>query len=632
MTGIEKDWRDWAWVAWLALVGTAIPLAYLEVDAGKWAEGSTGYIAINENLKFSVWLWTAVPGIAALGLGLSAGAKCWHLSPGVWKPCLLFVLAALASATYSIDHGRGWLTTLEVFFLPVVVMLAIASRKWEPRSTLQVMACWLPACFLVGLVGMAQFQDHWVSGITEVQNFLNWARNFPRYGQMGSTFYSQNLAAEYLILVIPFFFVLAGVLVIKWKTAGTYLAILVCLAAAICFQFLVISKGRAAWVGLVGGGILGFVLFYMAYRKCQDVPGAKELSKWMLCGLGSLLLAFFLILFLSPQWAKGLGDDPPGPNAPLQDDRFVKEFMSILEKDSNGRFGVWKDTVSLASKETLFLGVGPGHFRIHFPKYIDGSQSMFLNSVTGKVFRQTRRAHNDYLQLWAELGLVGIFAYFWLVGRVGWGVLRSLEFGISGGDKVYTVCILGLASSFAIYSTTMFFDFPSRMPGTLALGWMTMGLLLGMEPREKGSQEIPASWRPFLVVVLAAGCLVCIQTANRVFQGDFFRIQGIHAHNRGETDKAISWTEQALEYLPWDEDSWFLLYHLHRKNMDMEAALKVVQGHLERNPWYYPSMRNEMDCLEQLGKFAEARKSARRILVTFPHHPNAEWFRQYVGE
>lgn len=632
MTGIEKDWRDCPWIAWLVIAGTAIPLAYLELEAGKWAEGSTGYIAVNENLKFVAWLWTAIPGIAMLGLMLSAGSKCWHLPVGVWKPCLLFVLAALVSTTYSIDHGRGWLTMLEVFLLPVLVMMAIASRKWTDRGVLIVFAGWLPACILVSLVGLAQFQDHWQSDSGPIQSFLQWARNFPRYGQLGSIFYSQNLAAEYVVIVLPFFIALMGAVFIKWKRNGITAGVLIVLAATICFQFLIISKGRAAWVGLVGGCILGYILFWLACRQCKDVTKAKAFSTWMACGVGALLLSFFLLLLLSPKWATGLGDDPPGPNAPLQDDRFVEEFRSILEKDSNGRIGIWKDTVALANSETFFMGLGPGQFRIHFPKYIDGSHPLFVKSVTEKVYRQTRRAHNDYLQMWAELGFTGVFAYFWLVGRVVWGAFRSLKHGITTGDNRYTLCVMGLATSFAIYSTTMFFDFPARMPATLSLGWIVMGLLISMEPREQGPQELPASWRPFLAVVVASFCLLSIQTGKRLLVGDFYRIQGIHAYDRGETDVALKWTQKALQYLPWDEDSWFLLYHLHRKNMDMEKALEVVQSHLEKNPWYYPSMRNEMDCLEQLGKFPEARKSARRLLVTFPHHPNAEWFRQYAGE
>ena len=54
-----------------------------------------------------------------------------------------------------------------------------------------------------------------------------------------------------------------------------------------------------------------------------------------------------------------------------------------------------------------FWGLGAGQFRIHFPRFIDASHEMFVDSLKGPMFKQTRRAHNDYLQLLVELGVLG---------------------------------------------------------------------------------------------------------------------------------------------------------------------------------------------------------------------------------
>ena len=624
--------RDWPWVAWIILIGTVIPLAYLEVAAGKWAEGSTGYIAINENLKFVAWLWTAVLGLLLATMLLSTGTKCWNLPPGVWKPWLLLLLACVGSNFYSLDKERGWLTLLEAYVLPMLVMLTIAGRQWNTKAGVFAITGWIPACTVAGWAGLVQFQDHWSSNIPEIQDIYDWARDLPHYAQIGATFYSQNLAAEYLVVVLPAFAVLAGILILRWRPEHAYLIVPLAIAGAVCVQYLVISKGRAAWVGLAAGCLVGFGMWQAVCSTLATNPEVKRLAKWGYIGTGGFLLALYLAIQLSPVWATGFGDEPPGPNKPLQPDRFVEEFRSIFNKDSNGRTDIWEDTIEMANQETLLFGLGPGQFRIHFPKHIGKSQAMFDESVSGPVFKQTRRAHNDYLQLWVETGILGVFAYFWLVGRAALGAYRSLFARVSSGDWAGSVVTLGLVTAFAIYSATMAFDFPARMPGTLSLGWILLGLLLGMEQRDREAKELPAPWRPCLLVAGITFCLVCVQTGKRLLVGDFYRIQGIHAHQRGETDNALMWTSKALEYLPWDEDAWFLAYHLHRKKMDMESALHVVQSHLRRNPWYYPSMRNEMDCLEQLGEFAEARKSARRILTAFPRHPNAAWFRQYIGE
>ena len=63
----------------------------------------------------------------------------------------------------------------------------------------------------------------------------------------------------------------------------------------------------------------------------------------------------------------------------------------------------------------------------------------------------------------------------------------------------------------------------------------------------------------------------------------------------------------------------------------MEKALEIAREHLERNPWYYPSMIHEKDCLMQMGRWEEARASVRHIMETFPSHPHAEALRHSVG-
>jgi len=162
-----------------------------------------------------------------------------------------------------------------------------------------------------------------------------------------------------------------------------------------------------------------------------------------------------------------------------------------------------------------------------------------------------------------------------------------------------------------------------------------MGLLLGMEVRnvrQEKTMKYSHYFQPFALLVGMVLSLILLETGWRVFEGDFYRVQANQAYRRQDWRIATDFTRKTVELLPWDEDSHFMLYHLYRREMDMESALTVVQNHLQRNPWYYPSMRNEMDCLEQLGQYAEARESARRILDAFPLHPHAGWFRQYIGE
>jgi len=646
MNGVKATWHQWLWALWLILIGTVVPLAYFNVPSHLWHPETIGLIAVNENLKFIALLWSVTPGILLFAVLFLLGKNVHDMPKGVLWPSFMLLVGCAGSTLFCIDPERGWLTALEVFIAPMAVFLILSAQRWTPGSISTIMLGWLPAGILVALVGIAQFY-HWnawdpptqdispFSFIQEwvqswVQHFGSWAQSFPRYG-LGSMFYSPNLAAEYLVLLIPLS--LSGAAIIGRKSI--FLSVLLLAVSATLLLFVILAKGRTAWVGLLGGAGLAFIMTLWVVFKARKAPTTIREIKKILFGFIALSSAFFFLLFLSPRWATGEGDDLPGPTPPLQSNRFIKEFTSIFNAESNGRFGIWKDTLTMIKKEVDLFGMGAGHFRIHFPQYYEKSSALFDESIKGPVFKQTRRVHNDYLQLWVEFGLIGIVAWFWLVGRVIKGAYHTMKRSFESEDWKAAFCVIGLLSSLLVFLVSMFFDFPGRMPATLSIGWILMGLLLGMESRNTEHQKPIKSahiTQPLVLLVSLIFSVILLETGWRIFEGDFYRVQANQAYRRHDWDNAKEFTQKAAERLPWDEDVQFKLYHLYSREMDMESALSVVQNHLERNPWYYPSMRNEIDCLEQLGKYAEARESARRILETFPSHPYAAWFRQYVGE
>ena len=647
MNGVDSRNIQWLWAMWLTLIGIVVPLAYFNVPPKFWHPDAIGVIAVNENLKFIAWLWSVTPGVLLFAVLFLLGKNVYDIPKGVLLPLLVLLLACIGSTISCVDPTRGWLTSLEVFIAPATVLLIISSQRWEPNTITTVMLGWLLPGLHVALVGITQFYhlENWVQPIfdnkhpflelgLEFQNtvrlFGAWAQSFPRYG-LGSMFYSPNLAAEYLVLILPLSLSVAA---IARKRSLCFSILLLAISATILL-FVILAKGRTAWVGLLGGSIFSFFFTLLVFYKAKKTHSSIREIRNIFIGLIALSAAFFLLLFLSPKWATGEGDDLPGPTPPLEPNRFIEEFTSIFNAESNGRFGLWADTLTMIRKDVDLFGIGAGHFRIHFPKYYDKSRAMLEESVHGPVFKQTRRVHNDYLQIWVEFGWLGIAAWLWLICRVLKGAYRSLKESLEAEDWNTLFCTLGLLTSLLVFGVSMFFDFPGRMPATLSIGWILMGLLLGLETKtskQRRTLKFAHIFQPITLLICLIFSIICLETGWRIFKGDFYRVQANQAYGRQDWDIAKEFTKKTVELLPWDEDSHFMLYHLYRREMDMENALEVVQNHLRQNPWYYPSMRNEMDCLEQLGKYAEARESARRILETFPLHPNTEWFKQYIGE
>jgi O-antigen ligase len=92
-------------------------------------------------------------------------------------------------------------------------------------------------------------------------------------------------------------------------------------------------------------------------------------------------------------------------------DRFSTTESSILEEDLGGRVPIWKESIT-AFLEHPILGVGGGAFRT-------------VNSFK-------KAAHNTYLSVLAELGVVGFFLLFWVLAVVSYSIMCQ-----SGPEKIF---------------------------------------------------------------------------------------------------------------------------------------------------------------------------------------------------
>ena len=605
--------KSW-FIVLLAVLCNAVPLAFMEIANGQWVAGARGAVVVDEHIKFSVFLILGSLPVIWICLALAQGRLAFQLPRGYLFPAGLLLLACLISSVNAVDPGRHWMTAWQVFILPLLLFLVIALQKWDRQESLSLLMAMLPVGVLAAFTGLDQFFE-W--------DQLGWGEKFPRYG-LGSFFFSPNLAAEYLALLLP--------LSVACLVAGhRYRKVLGLFAGFLMLVFVILTKARAAWVGLLGGVFLTLLLLLVAVWFYRDSLNVRPFLRKVFIVLGGLGGGFLVLLVLTPYWAIGKGDDLPGPTPPLRENRFIEEFQSIFHGQSNARLEIWSDSWRMCRKKAGAFGVGAGQFRICFPKFINSSQAMFNDSIEGHKFKQTRRAHNDYLQLLAELGWVGLLAWLWLWGRVVKGGLRSVLCTLRAGDWASLFVLICLLATVLSLAVSMFFDFPSRMPSTITIGWVCLGLLAGMEIRDRVNFEIKGDGKPLVVLVSILVLFFSSLLSWHTIKGDFFRVQGLLANQQGDRENSIRFYEIALENMPWDETLWFHLYRLHRQEFKMEKALAIAQGHLRRNPWYYPSMKNELDCLMQMGRWNEARASLGRILKVFPNHPNATRLKASVG-
>lgn len=113
------------------------------------------------------------------------------------------------------------------------------------------------------------------------------------------------------------------------------------------------------------------------------------------------------------------------------------------------RLNYWQDTLKIINLHPL-VGVGLGNFNLVYSRY----------------------AHNSYLQIWVEMGILGIISFLWLVIAIIKSGLKKFN------DPIYKLQILALITANIVFLAHNFVDFTFFLPEISLIWWVILGLLL----------------------------------------------------------------------------------------------------------------------------------------------------------
>jgi len=132
-----------------------------------------------------------------------------------------------------------------------------------------------------------------------------------------------------------------------------------------------------------------------------------------------------------------------------------------------GRLDLWGAALRLIQTRPL-LGVGPDNFR-----HLYGAQ-LGLETWDERV-----QANNLYLEVLADVGLLGLAAFLWVVGAP----LRRVRLLLTRGD---TAIVLGLTVAVGAFLVHGLLDSFLAFTPTALLLWMLLGMLLAQKPQVSG--------------------------------------------------------------------------------------------------------------------------------------------------
>ncbi|MBI4832382.1 MAG: O-antigen ligase family protein [Candidatus Lindowbacteria bacterium] len=247
----------------------------------------------------------------------------------------------------------------------------------------------------------------------------------------------------------------------------------------------------------------------------------------------------------------------------------IKDTMTVLQ-----RLSYWKATLAMI-RENMWFGVGWGAFEKAYPRYmIPGGYPVKL-------------AHNNYLQVWAETGIIGLNAFvgLWLVVvYTFWRKARSSSVGSLRG----IACGFGAAViGFLAQSLT---DFSLYLPTLAYLLFAMLGLLVAVPDNEKDKFSIrfpnlAAKAAAALVIVYMiflyrsfAGLNLYLRVEaerNKAFPTELARRQGFKTDPRLQhavLRNSVRLLRRSVQYFPLDSDSRHMLGDSYLRLAQMENA------------------------------------------------------------
>ncbi len=289
---------------------------------------------------------------------LAGGRPPWSRS-ALNGPLLLLVLAivpglAVANDAFAVAKTLAMWSTFLILFQLVVA-------EATPTAVRRLFATLVLAGGVLGAMTVQEFQG------TEIATATT-ARDRPE-----AAFGDPNTLAMLLALALP-----AGL--VASVTGPSWLRPVCLLATATSFAGVALSLSRGGLLA-AGAGLL-FMLVWRPVRR-RALAAAVVLLVLAFSGLGSVssLSAF---------------------------DTVSQRIASVAYSASGGvdpRFFIWERTPEIAA-DNLLVGVGAHNFVTVSPEY-------------GLLDPYSRRAiihgHNTALTVWAELGVVGLLAFVWLV-------------------------------------------------------------------------------------------------------------------------------------------------------------------------------------------------------------------------
>jgi O-antigen ligase len=344
------------------------------------------------------------------------------LAPWVF---LLWALLLSSSLTpFSRNEALKETARWAVAFLAWLVAVTAGTRR-SHRGV--VLACLLAAPAATAALGLWQFASGDGPPSFRISPDLPFVRAYGTIGQPNSFAGYMNMAWPLALAVAIAQCKMQNV---KWRLGNPRAAILhftcctlLVVVALLLLSALVASFSRGAWLGALAG-VLGL---------------AAALGRRWALGVGVLLATGVVALALG---GVGLLPEPVAQRV-ASISRSVGFFDAETVAVTPENFAVVERMAQVQAgwrmlRDRPLLGVGPGNYNVVYPRV-----------AVGQWYASRGHAHNFYLHIAAEAGLVGLAAYLALIGSVAWRAINAARKATAPFERAIAIGCCGMIAAVA---------------------------------------------------------------------------------------------------------------------------------------------------------------------------------------
>jgi len=159
----------------------------------------------------------------------------------------------------------------------------------------------------------------------------------------------------------------------------------------------------------------------------------------------------------------------------------VSDFFDSSKVYGADRFKIWGDAITIWQHSPV-LGIGAGNYQ-------------FFDRIYG--VDKAGLAHNQYLEMMAEMGIQGLLSLLWILGIMGWQAIKSFREAKSTMGKSLALAFLGFYICFLFGGFFTGIILPSAAAGGGTAGfieasyrWIFFGMVLTIPNWEKEALQI----------------------------------------------------------------------------------------------------------------------------------------------